>query len=94
MEIVLTRHSIKRLKERLGLPKKACQRMAQTAFDKGITFFDTAGAANKYFRRIYDKNRKANNVKVYGKFAYIFSENTLITVLPLPKDIKFNNKNS
>jgi len=66
--------------------------MAQTAFDRGLTYVETTGAANKYFTKIYLKSHNANNIKIYGKFVYVFAEEVLITVLHVPKDIKFNNK--
>ena len=92
--MILTKHGIKRLRERLGLPKKTCHRMAQTAFDNGVTYLDTAGEAHRYFTKIYLKNRNANNIKIYGRFAYVFADEILITVLHVPNDIKFINKST
>ena len=91
-EIRLTNHGAKRLRERLGIPKRACQRAAQKAYDEGITFKNTAGEAHRFFDKIYHKNDSVNNTKVYGQFAYLFSNNVLITVLNIPKDIKFIDK--
>jgi len=92
LDIKLTNHGAKRLRERLGLPKKACKRAAQLAFDKGMTFKDTTGPAYRYFHKIYAKNTAVNNTKIYGQFAYLFADNVLVTVLNLPKDITFVKK--
>ncbi len=94
MSVTLTKHGMDRLRERLGIPKKACQRMAQTAFDNGITYLNVKGETNRYFTRIYLKNTNANNIRIYGKFVYVFDDETLITVLHIPKDIKIFNKSN
>ena len=86
-EIRLTKHSIKRLRERMGIPKKACRRTAQIAYDRGITYKETKGNAYRFFLKIYTKNPNVNNTKIYGRFAFLFSDNVLVTVLNLPKEI-------
>lgn len=44
----ISRHAAERLKERCGLNKKACERMAQKAFDNGIRHSQTKGRLNKW----------------------------------------------
>ena len=93
MAITITNHGVKRLRQRLGIPKKSCYRTAQKAFDCGIKSSDVKGEAYNFLRRTALKNISTNNVIVYGKFLYVFSNETLITVLHAPKDIEFNASN-
>lgn len=88
----ISRHAAERLKERCGLNKKACERMVQKAFDEGIKHSQTKGRLNKWVTGLYFKNETANNIRLYGDKAYIFCEETLVTVIQIPaglmKDLK------
>ena len=88
----ISRHAAKRLKERCGLNKKACERMVQKAFDEGIKHSQTKGRLNKWVTGLYFKNETANNIRLYGDKAYRFCEETLVTVIQIPaglmKDLK------
>lgn len=77
------------MKERCGLNKKAAERMAKKAFYEGITHAQTKGTLNKWITSLYFKNKKANNIRIYGDFAYIFYEETLVTVIPVPVNLKY-----
>ena len=48
MRVYITKHAEQRLKERVGLNKKALQRAADTAFEKGIRHNETIGDLNKW----------------------------------------------
>lgn len=84
----VSRHAKQRLKERCGLNKKAVQRMAETAFEKGVRHDETCGQLNKWFTTLFHVNSAANNIRIYGNFAYIFCDNTLVTVLSVPKRLQ------
>lgn len=81
-------HAGNRLKERCGFNKKAQERMAQKAFNEGITHKQTRGRLNKWITSLFFKNCNANNIRIYGDNAYIFCEETLVTVIPVPTNIK------
>lgn len=89
-EINLTSHAKKRLKKRLGLPKSALIKAAQTAFDVGVNHSDTKGSAKRYLTHLFFKNKTATNLRVYGDFVYVFCGLTLVTVHQLP--LKYRNK--
>ena len=93
MVIIVTNHALKRLAERSGLSKTAAVRMAEKAYEQGITHAQTKGNLNKWVTRLYFVNRKANNIKLYGDKAFIFSDNILITVLQIPAGLCKNLKN-
>ena len=91
MEVMLSKHAEKRLRERLNIGKKACIRIAQKAHDEGITMDGENGSLNKWLaytaRKGHDSDR-FSKVKIYGEYAYIFNGNMLITVYELPNRIK------
>lgn len=83
-------HAHKRMKERCGFTKKSQERMAKKAFEDGITHAQTKGRLNRWITSLYLKNRQANNIRIYGDNAYIFCAEMLVTVIPVPNNIKKN----
>lgn len=67
-------HAKQRLNERCGFNKKAQRRMAEKAFDEGITHKQTKGRLNKWITSLYFRNKSANNIRLYGDKAYIFAD--------------------
>ena len=85
MAVQMTRHSVKRGRERIGIPKASCERNAQKALDLGVTHGETRGGLNRYLTSIYFNNERVNNIRVYNRFVYLFSGSKLVTVMALPK---------
>lgn len=85
-------HAKQRLKERCGFKKKACNKMAEKAFNYGITHKQTKGRLNKWITSLYFKEETANNIRIYGDNAYIFCDETLVTVIPVPAGLRKNLK--
>lgn len=90
MSVIVTKHAEKRLRERMGLGKRAIQRAAETAFDKGkgIKHAETTGNLNKWVTSLYFNNKTANNIRLYNDKAWIFAGKNLITVLQIPASLK------
>lgn len=86
-------HAHKRMKERCGFTKKSQERMAKKAFEQGITHSQTKGNLNKWVTSLYFKNQNANNIRIYGDNAYIFCGEILVTVIPVPPNLKKSVKN-
>ena len=86
--VSVTNHAAKRFKKRCGFPKKACQSHAQTAYDKGYRHVDAKGRAKRYMDKVFLEHRKANQMRVYGEFIYLFAGTVLITVMNLPKSVR------
>lgn len=88
----ISKHAEERLKARCGFNKKTSERMAQKAFEEGITHSKTKGRLNKWVTSLYFRNKNANNIRLYGDKAYIFCGRTLVTVIQIPttlmKDLK------
>lgn len=80
----VTKHGAKRLKERCGVPKRAVQRNAQTAYEKGLSYENATGKLKKY---IDSKNESTQitDVRIWNGNVYVFFGEALLTVYPLPK---------
>jgi len=85
----VTRHAEQRTRERVGIPKKAVRRAADKAIAQGVKRTDTGGGLRRYLDWLYWRgNGAANNITVYGDKIYLFSDDTLITVLNMPSAYK------
>ena len=87
-KIEVSRHTYERLHERCGLSRKAATRMAEKAFYIGMKHSDTKGQINRWITSLYFNNKNANNIRLYGNFAYIFCNKILVTVLEIPNNLK------
>ena len=84
-DVNVTKHSVKRTKDRVGLSKKLTKKNAQKAFEYGITHADTKAGLKRYLDKLYlSSNGSGNNVRIYHRYVYVFHDSTLITILPLP----------
>ncbi len=84
----LTRHSIDRGEERLNLSVQAFARTARTALTLGLKHSQTRGKLKRYIDALYFQERAATNIRIYGEHVYLFTGETLITVLHLPNEFK------
>ena len=86
-ELYVTKHGGKRSRERLGIPKKAVDRNAMIALEKGLKHGETCGGLKRYLDWLYLKGSgEANNMRVYGDHVYLFHDEILITVLNVPPE--------
>lgn len=74
----VTRHAEKRIRQRLGINKKATERNAEKALQCGVTHAEATGQLCKYLDGIFLRNYKPTN---------LFRDTKLITVLPLPRNL-------
>lgn len=81
----VTKHAEKRMKERLGISKRTTEKNAEKALELGIKHSETSGSLHRYITSLYWKNQTANNARIYCNSVYIFHNETLITVFPLPQ---------
>lgn len=87
MKIKVSTHAEQRMRERLGLNKKSIERIAQKAFDNGIHHDQTKGNLKKYVTHVWEHNKNANNIRIYGDKVFVFCDNLLVTVFHLPRDL-------
>lgn len=91
-ETRITEHAYLRMKQRMGLGKKACDRIVTKVRALGINTDNSYGKLKDY---IHEQSIKyENNIEavVYGEIVYIFKREletlTLITVYLLPNQLK------
>jgi len=87
MEITVTRHGEKRMRKRCGINKHSVCRMAGIVYENGIRFCETRGRIHRYLEEVDNRNEEDNELIVHGNNLYIYRDNCLITVWPLPGKI-------
>ena len=82
----LTKHGRKRVEERSGVGKseKKTDRMTKLALERGYKHSETKGSLRKYLDGKFLSHKSANNMRVYSGQLWIFNNDRLITVIPLP----------
>lgn len=87
--MTLTKHGVRRTRERLGIPKRAVSRMAERALVHGAQRTDFSGALRRYLdAHFHNHSRLGNNMRVYGEHLFIFAGETLITAWTLPNEYR------
>lgn len=82
----VTTHGKNRMRERCGIPKRAAERNAQLAFDRGLTYDRTHGKLREYIDRRSDTTN-ITDIRVWDGNIYVFYGETLLTVYPIPRSI-------
>lgn len=92
-KINVTKHGKKRAKERSGIGKsdKKIKKAAQKAYEQGTRFEELKGTFKRYFERQYE-NYKGGDIRLYGGQIWVFDNNKLVTVKPIPSryQLKYN----
>lgn len=87
--ITVSRHAYKRIKQRLGLPRKAVNRLVHESWEKGIRHNQVIGSLRKYLDSLYFENEKPFHIRIYKEKVFLFSKDcVLITILNLPNKFK------
>ena len=82
--VVITNHAEDRTRQRAGLPKRTVEKNAERAFIDGLEHWELKGSLKRFVDGLYLHYKKANNIRIYCGNVYIFTGNTLITVIQLP----------
>jgi hypothetical protein len=83
----ISRHAVKRIRERLGLPKKAAEREVERALD-GIDSTECSGQLRRYLDRMSIERNAYYKVTPSGIFTFSKSDGVLVTVLPVPEHLR------
>jgi hypothetical protein len=86
-EIRVSEHAETRMIERLGIHKKSVRRIATRAFDEGLTHREVSGKLGRWVDGLYLKHRRGNQIRLYGDKAFIFQDEVLVTVIPIPQNM-------
>lgn len=81
----VTHHGEHRVRERLGLKKKAVARLAARALTEGATHGQFAGRMKRYLDRVFLEHGTASNMRVLHGYLFIFRGDVLITCWELPQ---------
>lgn len=84
-EIHLTRHAIKRARERCGWTASAALRMARKAYEHGLSLAVAPEEIRHYLEGRERAHDSADESRVYGQHIYIIEGGKCITILHLPK---------
>jgi hypothetical protein len=79
----ITKHAYRRAKERLGLNKKAFERLFEKIQKQPTMQKKAKGRLKKYLDSIFFKYG-ANKIRLYGDYMYIFKGGDLVTLYPIP----------
>lgn len=81
-------HARDRIQERYGINKASCDRIAKIAFENGLTHAEATGQLKAYITKVFNRNESANNIRIYAEKIWIFANLELVTVFPIPNNLK------
>lgn len=87
-ELSITDHAYRRAKERLSWSGSALERTAAKAFESGLRHSDTTGNLHKFIYKIHAEYGTVNNLRIYSDAVFLFAQNVLITVYPVPPNLR------
>jgi hypothetical protein len=82
--VIITKHAFKRAKKRLSFTTGVLKKMATRAYESGINRAETKGFLHQYVDRLCAAEHATNNIRIYGDILYLFVDNILITLYPVP----------
>lgn len=82
----LSRHAVQRGKERMRLNEGSLHRMACHAMTKGMPMAETHGHLLRWLQEHAAKHGKGSQTCIRNGIVYVIENNTLITVLFLPRE--------
>lgn len=91
MTIHITRHANKRLRERIGIPKKSAVGQVEKARRFGRSRLLYTGNMRKYLDLLWHRGQQlggATDIVVYANSVYLFAGDFMITMWPLPKKFR------
>lgn len=93
MKVVVSRHAGKRAKQRMGIPKRAVQRLAESAWKKGTPHNKMKGHLRKWVnKQILNTPRKAKWNIIYNNHLFFFLPHEedsviLLSMITIPANI-------
>ncbi len=80
----VTRHAEKRVRKRIGLPKKSVGRHADKALFEGAGQARYSGRFRRYLDGLLMNGDGINAIRVLSGVLYLFSDHRLVTCWPVP----------
>ena len=88
MTLRITEHGRERVRKRLNIKKKAVDRVAINAFEKGKKHSDFSGKFRRYLDGVFLRHCTATNMRVHGHHLFIFDNDTLVTAWIVPPEFR------
>ena len=83
-ELIISKHAYARMKERNGWSKKTATRMIQKVYQNGLRPDQIKGYLKGWVNNKAGYSKEGEEFVLFGEKLYIFSGNTMLTVLPVP----------
>lgn len=85
MTLQITAHGGKRVRERVGIPKRAVAKLAARAMVDGATHSQFTGSMKRYLDAIYMDHGSTNNMRILNGYLFLFADERLVTCWLLPE---------
>jgi hypothetical protein len=82
----VTEHAAKRVRQRLGLPKRAATREFDRALQRGLREQEVYGPYKEYLRGLHERYGETYDYLTTPMGIFVVSLDTLVTVLNVPKE--------
>lgn len=86
--IRLTIHACERARQRYRWNSQTLSRMAIKAFETGLKRKNTKGYLKIYLDKSWEKYSKNPNFRLHGEIIFVFCNNKLVTLWPLPAKLR------
>ncbi len=86
--MVASKHAIKAIKKRLGLPKRSVVKRLEEAVIHGLHHKGLKGRLKRYVDYLWFKYEKAGTIIIHNNFVFIGNNGVLITMYGLPHNLR------
>lgn len=88
-KVTVSLHAERRLRKRLGVPRRSVRRIAIDAYLNGRKREDVTGLVRRYMdRKFEDYGKNANNMRLHHNRLFMFTDQLLVTVYLLPESYR------
>ena len=86
----LTKHASARMSQRCGIQKKSQAKVLRRVIRHGVTHSEASAKANlcRWIDGLYLSHRNPTKILLYGNGAYLFKNDTLLTVIKNPDELQ------
>lgn len=82
-QVRASEHGVRRIRQRMGLPKKAAEREIERALENGTPRTEVSGRLRRVLDALFHKHGHYGDYRVWRGFVFVFKGRTFVTVLTL-----------
>lgn len=86
--IEASEHGIKRMRQRLGLPKKAVDKEIVRALERGTTRTEYSGRMRRTLDYLFHRHGHYGDYRVWRGWVFVFKGQNFVTVFPLTNGLQ------